>query len=124
MVVEGVEVRNFWSGVPDLQEWMVRVVLNEINLAIHAWSNSTAGYGQRVHDSGRILRLFGNRDVGETRDARRDPRSDLGRRGASRLGAGWTDCSAFFIGVYFFPFPFPFSFFIINSNEHFGSGEN
>jgi len=59
MVVEVVEVRNFWSGVPELQEWMVRVVLNEINLAIQAWSNSTAGYGQRVHDSGRILRLFG-----------------------------------------------------------------
>jgi hypothetical protein len=62
--------------------------------------------------------------VPETRDARREPRSDLGRRGALRLGAGWTDCSAFSLGVYFFPFPFPFSFFIIKSNEHFESGSN
>jgi hypothetical protein len=58
MVVDGREVANFWSGVPDLQEWVTRIVLNEINLAIYAWSNSTS-YGQRVHESGGILRLFG-----------------------------------------------------------------
>jgi hypothetical protein len=102
MVVEGVEVRNFWSGVPDLQEWMVRVVLKETNLAIQAWSNSTAGYGQRVHDSGRILRLFGMLERLGIHAEIPEVTWDVG---------GWTDCLAFFLGVYFFPFPFPFSFF-------------
>jgi hypothetical protein len=29
-------------GVPDLQEWMIRIVLNEVNIAIHAWVDSIA----------------------------------------------------------------------------------
>ncbi|KAN0071339.1 hypothetical protein V8E54_010770 [Elaphomyces granulatus] len=59
MTINGQVIDNFWSGVPDLQEWMVRIVLNELNIAIHAWVDSPDQYSQRLENSGRILRLFG-----------------------------------------------------------------
>jgi len=57
LTAEDQDIHNFWSTHPHFQEWVVRALLERINLAIHAWV-SIAEHGSQLSDNAGVVQLF------------------------------------------------------------------